>query len=69
MSRLYVGRSSVRFPAGATDFFFKKRFRPTLERGGGSHPASYSISTGSSFPLPCHEADHSTPATIQVKNE
>jgi len=70
MSRLHVGRSRVRFPAVATDFLFKKRSRPVMERrGGGAHPATYSLSTGSSFPLPCHEADHSTPARIQVKKE
>jgi len=53
MSRLHVGRSRVRFPAGATDFLFKKKIqtgsvgRPPIQKA----PAVLSLDLPRSRPL------------------
>jgi hypothetical protein len=42
-----------------------------VQTGSGVHPASYPMGTGSSFPRvkqPGPEADHSPPASSEVKN-
>jgi hypothetical protein len=47
----------------------------SVETGSGAHPASYTMSTGGSFPgakaRPRREADHPTPSvpSAEVKNE
>jgi hypothetical protein len=43
-----------------------------VQGGSGTHPASYPINTGSSFPgvkPPEHEADHSPPRNAEVKHD
>jgi hypothetical protein len=58
----------VRSPTGA-DF----SSRPCVQTGSGTHPASYPMGTGGSFPggkaRPGRDADHSPPSSAEVKNE
>jgi hypothetical protein len=45
----------------------------TADNGSGAHPASYTMSTGGSFPggkeRPGRDADHSPPSSAEVKKE
>jgi hypothetical protein len=44
-----------------------------VQTGSGAHPASYTVGTGSSFPVgkarPGRDADHSPPSSAEVKKE
>jgi hypothetical protein len=45
--------------------------RHRVQIGPGTHPASYPMGTGGSFPggkAPGREADHSLPSSVEVKN-
>jgi hypothetical protein len=46
---------------------------PCVQTGSGTHPASYPMGTGGSFPggnaRPGSDADHSLPSSAEVKNE
>jgi len=65
-----MGRTAgVRFPVGARRLFFSHRYR--VQTGSGTHPASYPVGAGGSFPeikRPGREADHSPPSSSEVKN-
>jgi hypothetical protein len=52
----------VVFPAGESDFSLPHSF----QTGSGTHPTSYPMVPGVKWPR--READHSTPASAQVKN-
>jgi hypothetical protein len=59
----------VRFPAGATDFFFSIPQRPDRT---GAHPVSYLMGTGAlsqGKKRPGRKADHSPPSCTEVKND
>jgi hypothetical protein len=59
--------AGVRFPSGVRDFSILY----SVQIGSGVHPASYPIFTRGSSPevnLPGREADHSPPASDEVKN-
>jgi hypothetical protein len=59
----------VRSPTGADDFSSSS----CIQTGSGTHPASYPMGTGGSFPggkaRPGRDADHSPPSSAEVKNE
>jgi hypothetical protein len=59
----------VRSPTEAEDF----SSIPCVQTGSGAHPASYPMGTGGPFPggkaRPGRDADHSPPASAEVKNE
>jgi hypothetical protein len=57
----------LQFPAGARDFSLLDSTQISL----GTHPASYVVGTGCSFPggkVVRHEADHPPPSSAEVKN-
>jgi hypothetical protein len=57
----------VRFPTGAGNFSVHHR----VQNGSGTHPGSYSVGTGGTFPgvkRLGREADHSSPSSAEVKN-
>jgi hypothetical protein len=59
--------SSVRFPVGAGNFSLHYR----VHNGSGAHPASYTTGTGDpslGVKWSGREADHSPPASAEVKN-
>jgi hypothetical protein len=58
----------VQFPAGEKDFYL---LQSVQTRCSGAHPATYPMGTGISFLVvkqPVHEADHSPPSNVEVKN-
>jgi hypothetical protein len=59
----------VRSQTGAEDFSSSR----CVQTGSGSHPASYPMGTGGSFPggkaRPGRDADHSPPSSAEVKYE
>jgi hypothetical protein len=64
-AELRAGWPGVRFPAEAGNF----SLHPRLQTGSGAHPASYTMGTRSSFlGGRVVVADHSTPASAEVKN-
>ena len=54
--RMRSGRFGVRVPVGARDFSFLQN----VKTGSGTHPASYSVGTGSLFRVRVSEVDHSS---------
>jgi hypothetical protein len=59
------GRVGVRVPVG-----LEFSLLHVAQTGSGAHPASYPMGTGGSFPSvkrPGREADHSPPASAEVK--
>jgi hypothetical protein len=61
------GRSGVRFPAGAGNFYLHHR---CVQTGSGAHSVTYSLGTRVPFPgvkRPEREADH-LPSSAEVKN-
>jgi hypothetical protein len=60
--------AGVLFPAGARDFSVLH----SVQTGSEAHPASYTMSTGASFPVWVkwlgHEAGHSPSPSAKVKN-
>ena len=64
VTRLRVGRCRIQIPARTRDFTLLE----IVQIISGSHPASHSMSTGST--QPGREADHHSPAyTVEVNNE
>jgi hypothetical protein len=61
--------AGVRYPTEAEDFSSKL----CVQTGSGSHPASYTMGTGGSFPggkaRPGRDADNSPPSSAEVKKE
>jgi hypothetical protein len=59
----------VRSPTGAEDFSSS----PCVQTGSGTHPASYPMGTGGTFPggkaWPGRDTDHSPPSSAEVKYE
>jgi hypothetical protein len=67
-TRLWTGRSGLRYPTGTGNFSLRHR----LQTDSGAHSASYPVGTTCSFPgvkWPGLEADHSPPSNAEVKNE
>jgi hypothetical protein len=62
--------TGVRSPTEAEDFFFSSL---CVQTGSGAHPASCVMGTVGPFPggkvQPGHDADHSPPSSVEVKNE
>jgi hypothetical protein len=67
-SRVRARRSGFNSRCGNDEIFF---LLYRVQTGSGAHPASYTVSTGSYFPVDtvagC-EANHSIPSSAEVKN-
>lgn len=67
MPGLQAGRSGIRIPASAGDFFLLEN----VQTGSGAHPAACSVGTAAVCPdvkRPGREVSDSPPCTGEVKN-